>query len=77
MALGATNIEKHFNVNLTDGGKHGTFPMETAEITHLVVVTEIACQAIGKVRCAVTEAEKNLSSSVGCSVRKRIAKLAM
>ncbi len=58
VALGATLIEKHFTLNRADGGVDSTFSMEPAEMTQLVVETERAWQALGKVSYGATEAEK-------------------
>lgn len=58
VALGATVIEKHFTLNRADGGVDSTFSMEPVELTQLVVETERAWQAIGKVSYGATEAEK-------------------
>jgi N-acetylneuraminate synthase len=58
VALGATVIEKHFTLNRSDGGVDSTFSMEPTEMTQLVVETERAWQAIGKVSYGATEAEK-------------------
>jgi pseudaminic acid synthase len=58
VALGATVIEKHFTLNRADGGVDSTFSMEPAEMTQLVVETDRAWQALGKVSYGPTEAEK-------------------
>lgn len=58
VALGATVIEKHFTLNRADGGVDGTFSMEPAEMAQLVVETERAWQALGRVSYGATEAEK-------------------
>lgn len=58
VALGATLIEKHFTLNRADGGVDSTFSMEPAEMAQLVVETERASQALGKVSYGATEAEK-------------------
>jgi pseudaminic acid synthase len=58
IALGATVIEKHFTLNRADGGVDSTFSMEPSEMRQLVVETERAWQALGKVSYGVTEAEK-------------------
>ena len=58
VALGATVIEKHFTLNRADGGVDSTFSMEPVEMAQLVVETERAWQAIGKVSYGATEAEK-------------------
>ena len=58
VVLGATVIEKHFTLNRADGGVDSTFSMEPAEMAQLVVETERAWQALGKVSYGATEAEK-------------------
>ena len=58
VALGATVIEKHFTLSRADGGVDSTFSMEPAEMAQLVVETERAWQALGKVSYGATEAEK-------------------
>lgn len=57
VALGATVIEKHFTLNRADGGVDSTFSMEPAEMAQLVVETERAWQALGRVSYIPTEAE--------------------
>ncbi len=58
VALGATVIEKHFTLNRADGGVDSAFSMEPDEMAQLVVETERAWQAMGKVSYGATEAEK-------------------
>ena len=58
VALGATVIEKHFTLSRADGGVDSTFSMEPAEMTQLLVETERAWQALGKVSYGPTEVEK-------------------
>ena len=58
VALGATVIEKHFTLNRADGGVDSSFSMEPAEMSQLVVETERAAEALGKVAYGATEAEK-------------------
>ncbi len=58
VALGATVIEKHFTLNRADGGVDSSFSMEPAEMAQLVVESERAWQALGKVSYGATEAEK-------------------
>ncbi len=58
VALGATVTEKHFTLNRADGGVDSAFSMEPAEMAQLVLETERAWQALGKVSYGPTEAEK-------------------
>ena len=58
VALGASVIEKHFTLNRADGGVDSAFSMEPAEMAQLVVETERAWQALGKVSYGATAAEK-------------------
>ena len=58
VALGATVIEKHFTLNRADGGVDSAFSMEPTEMAQLVVETECAWQAMGKVSYGPIEAEK-------------------
>ncbi len=58
VALGATVVEKHFTLNRADGGVDSAFSMEPAEMAQLVVETESAWNALGKVSYGPTDAEK-------------------
>lgn len=58
VALGATVVEKHFTLKRSDGGVDSSFSMEPAEMAQLVVETERAWQALGRVSYGPTEAEK-------------------
>jgi pseudaminic acid synthase len=58
VALGATVIEKHFTLSRLDGGVDSAFSMEPQEMENLVVETERAWQALGKVTYGPTEKEK-------------------
>ena len=58
VALGATVIEKHFTLNRADGGVDSSFSMEPTEMAQLLLETERAWQALGKVSYGATEAEK-------------------
>lgn len=62
VALGATVIEKHFTLDRKDGGVDSTFSMEPHEMRQLVVETEHAWQALGKISYGPTEAEKSSQS---------------
>lgn len=58
VALGASVVEKHFTLARADGGVDSTFSLEPAELASLVVETERAWQALGKVQFGATEREK-------------------
>ena len=58
VALGATLIEKHFTLKRADGGVDSAFSMEPQEMAQLVIETERAWQAMGKVQNGPTEKEK-------------------
>ena len=57
VALGATVVEKHFTLDRSAGGVDASFSLEPAEMASLVVETERAWQALGKVQYGATEAE--------------------
>lgn len=58
VALGAAVIEKHFTLARADGGVDSAFSMEPGEMAQLVVESERAWQALGKVSYGPTEKEK-------------------
>ena len=57
VALGATVIEKHFTLQRSDGGVDSAFSMEPQEMAQLVIETERAWQAMGKVHDGPTKKE--------------------
>jgi pseudaminic acid synthase len=58
VALGATVVEKHFTLQRADGGVDSAFSMEPQEMAQLVIETERAWQALGKVQTGPTGKEK-------------------
>ena len=58
VALGATVIEKHFTLSRAEGGVDSAFSMEPAEMAQLVVETERAWRALGRVAYGATGAEQ-------------------
>jgi N-acetylneuraminate synthase len=58
VALGATVVEKHFTLKRSDGGVDSAFSTEPDEMRALVVETERAWQAIGRITYGATGAEE-------------------
>ena len=58
VALGATVVEKHFTLSRADGGVDSSFSLEPAELRSLVVESERAWQALGRVHYGPTTAEQ-------------------
>lgn len=59
VGLGATVVEKHFTLSRADGGVDSSFSMEPDEMKNLVIETERAWQALGKITYGPTSAEKS------------------
>lgn len=59
VALGACIVEKHFTLSRADGGVDSTFSLEPAELKSLVIESERAFLALGKIQYGVQKAEKN------------------
>jgi N-acetylneuraminate synthase len=51
-------IEKHFTLARADGGVDSTFSMEPQEMAQLVIESERAWQALGRVQYGSTQAEE-------------------
>ncbi len=58
IALGASIVEKHFTLRRADGGVDSAFSLEPEELQALVIESERAWQALGKVSYGPTSAEK-------------------
>ncbi|OJJ19304.1 pseudaminic acid synthase [marine bacterium AO1-C] len=59
VALGAQVIEKHFTLRRADGGVDSAFSIEPHELKNLVIESERAFLAMGRIQYGVQEAEKN------------------
>lgn len=59
VSLGATVIEKHFTISRADGGVDAAFSLEPEEMRLLVIETERAWQALGKISYGPAGNEKD------------------
>ncbi|MBA2611406.1 MAG: pseudaminic acid synthase [Bacteroidetes bacterium] len=57
VALGARIIEKHFTLRRADGGVDSAFSLEPEELKALVIETERAFLALGKIQTNIQESE--------------------
>lgn len=75
VALGACMIEKHFTLSRADGGVDSAFSMEPDEMKALVIESERAFLALGKVQFGVQKAEsKSVFFKRSIYVSKPVAK---
>lgn len=58
VTLGAKVIEKHFTLSRAEGGVDAAFSIEPDELKHLVIETERAYLALGKIHYGVQASEK-------------------
>lgn len=58
VCFGATMIEKHFTLDRSDGGVDSTFSLEPSELKALVVESERAWRALGRVSFGASDKEQ-------------------
>ena len=61
VALGATVIEKHFTLSRAEGGVDSAFSVEPAEMASLVLESERAWQALGRITYGAASAQEEKS----------------
>ncbi len=59
VAMGARVIEKHFTLRRADGGVDSAFSLEPEELKALVIESERAYLALGKIQYGIQQAEQN------------------
>jgi pseudaminic acid synthase len=59
ITLGATVVEKHFTLRRADGGVDSAFSMEPEEMAALVIESERAWRALGRIHYGPTDAERD------------------
>ena len=59
VALGATVIEKHFTMSRAEGGVDAAFSLEPEEMKRLVLETERAWQALGRVHYGLSDKDRS------------------
>jgi sialic acid synthase SpsE len=58
VALGATVVEKHFTLSRAEGRDDSAFSLEPSELISLIIETERAWKALGKIHYGPTDVEQ-------------------